>query len=156
LSTKKITVLIVDDHPLIREGLRMLLMAAGDIEVVGEAQDGREAILWAKKVHPDVVLMDLSMPVMNGIEATQQIHAQVPASKVLVLSSYGGDEKVIQCIGSGASGFLVKHSVVEHILNGIREVSRGRSYYDPSTLKRLGALNRGVPGDRLNHVSPVS
>lgn len=136
---KKITVLIVDDHPFVREGLRMLLMTAGDMEVVGEAQDGREAVKWTRKVHPDVVLMDFSMPVMNGIESTRQIRAQVPASKVLVLSSHGDDENVVQSISSGASGFLVKQCVVEHVLHGIREVSQGRPYFDPCTLKRLRA-----------------
>lgn len=144
-AMQKITVLIVDDHPLVRETLRLLLTSAGDIEVVGEAADGKEAILWAQKVHPDVVLMDLSMPVMNGIESTRHIHAQIPASKVLVLSSYGDDEKVAQSIGSGASGFLVKQHAGEQVLSGIREVSRGRPYFDPATLGRLEALHGRLP-----------
>jgi len=104
---KKIAVLLVDDHAVVRQGLRALLEGERDIAVAGEAENGREAVVLAKKTLPDVVLMDLAMPGLNGLEATRQIVRNVPSVKVLVLSSYGEDHQVAQLMEAGAAGYLV-------------------------------------------------
>src|SRR6266516_1566374 len=99
---RKIAVLLVDDHAVVRQGLRALLAAEEDMEVVGEAENGRQAVTLAKQTSPDVVVMDVAMPLLNGLEATRQILKQVPAAKVLVLSSYGDDDCVQQLMKAGA------------------------------------------------------
>src|SRR3954468_1615832 len=101
-NTNKITVLLADDHTIVREGLRLLLQAADDIKVVGEVENGREAVQMTKKLKPDVVVLDVVMPTLNGVEATRQIAKEVPESKVLILSSYSDDERVLQLIEEGA------------------------------------------------------
>src|SRR5512137_3056571 len=106
----KIEVLLVDDHAVVRQGLRALIEAEGDIAVVGEAENGRQAVTLAKKTLPDVVLMDVAMPGMNGLEATRQIVRNVPLAKVLVLTSYGDDDYVTQLMEAGAAGYLVKQT----------------------------------------------
>src|ERR1044071_5602582 len=98
----KITVLLADDHTVVREGLKLLLNSADDVEVVGEVENGRQAVQMAKKLHPDVVVLDLVMPVLNGVEAARQITREVPSTRVLVLSSYSDDERVQQLIEDGA------------------------------------------------------
>src|SRR6516225_6381807 len=105
---QKIRVLLADDHVVVRQGLRALLAAEEDIEIVGEADDGRQAVQLAKKHLPDVAVVDIAMPVLNGLEATRQITQLLPATKVLVLSSYGDDEFVEQLTEAGAAGYLVK------------------------------------------------
>src|SRR5712671_2601788 len=103
---RKISVLLVDDHTVVRQGLRALLSAEEDIEVQGEAENGRQAVLLAKKLVPDVVVMDVAMPLLNGLEATRQILKNQPHSKVLVLTSYGDDDCVTQLMRAGAVGYL--------------------------------------------------
>src|ERR1044071_7305121 len=105
LSMQKITVLLADDHTVVRQGLRALLIAEGDIEILGEAGDGRQAVQMAKKLMPDVVVMDIAMPQLNGLEATRQITRVIPNTKVLVLSSYSDDEYVQQLTEAGAAGY---------------------------------------------------
>src|SRR5947207_10099447 len=112
----KITVLLADDHTVVREGLKLLLNSADDMEVVGEVENGRQAVQMAKKLQPDVVVLDLVMPVLNGVEAARQITREVPASKVLVLSSYSDDERVQQLIEDGATGYLVKQTAANDLL----------------------------------------
>src|SRR5882724_3006792 len=110
LTMKKIGVLLVDDHTVVRQGLRALLASEEDIEVIGEAENGRQAVMLARKTPPDVVVMDVAMPLLNGLEATRQILKQIPPPKVLVLTSYGDDECVEQMMQAGASGYLVKQT----------------------------------------------
>jgi DNA-binding NarL/FixJ family response regulator len=148
---KKVDVLLVDDHAVVRQGLRALLEAEGDLAVVGEAENGREAVLLAKKVLPDVVLMDVAMPGMNGLEATRQILKKVPSTKVLVLTSYGEDDNVAQLMEAGATGYLVKQTAAADLLKAIRQVHDGKAFFSPGIARRLrqhesnGCLN-GHPG----------
>src|SRR5205085_2889717 len=141
----KIRVLIVDDHTIVRQGLRVLIEQAQDMEVVGEAEDGAKAVANTSKLRPDVVVMDLSMPFMNGLEATRQIRSQAPCTKVLVLSTFSGDDLVAQSIESGAKGFLLKQSAANDLLNGIRKAKQGISFFSSSVAKRLADFNSKFP-----------
>src|SRR5712671_6831949 len=134
---QKITVLLADDHIVVRQGLRALLVAEEDIEIVGEADNGREAVQLVKKFLPDVVVMDIAMPVLNGLEATRQITRTIPSTKVLVLSSYSDDEYVQQLTEAGAAGYLVKQTAANDLLKAIREAHKGNAYFSPAIAKRL-------------------
>jgi DNA-binding NarL/FixJ family response regulator len=134
---KKITVLIADDHAIVREGLRLVLEAFEDIEVAGEAADGQQAICEAQRVRPDVVLMDLSMPLLNGVESTRRIVSELPDTKVIVLSSYSDDEHVQQAIEAGAAGYLMKEAASKDLLRAIRETRKGNSFFSPAIAMRL-------------------
>jgi DNA-binding NarL/FixJ family response regulator len=155
---QKITVLLADDHIVVRQGLRALLQAEGDVDVVGEADTGRQAVHLTKKLLPDVVVMDIAMPLLNGLEATRQITHEVPSTKVLVLSSYSDDEYVNQLTEAGAAGYLVKQTAANDLLKAIREAKKGNAFFSPSISKRLldhyrEAFLRGSPikrtGERL-------
>ncbi len=147
---KRIAVLLVDDHTVVRQGLRALLESEGDIRVVGEAENGRRAVGLAKKTRPDVVVMDVAMPVLNGIEATRQITKHLPSAKVLGLTSYGDGDYVTQLMQAGASGFLIKHTAAEDLLKAIREVTRGGSFCSPTITRRL----RQQPPDGRGDAQP--
>ncbi len=134
---KKINVLLVDDHTVVRQGLRALLRAEEDIEVIGEAENGRQAVMLARKTPPDVIVMDVAMPMLNGLEATRQILRNTPNVKVLVLTSYGDDECVEQMMHAGACGYLIKQTAANELLKAIREVQRGNAFFSPSIAKRL-------------------
>ena len=134
---KKITVLLVDDHTVVRQGLRALLSQEEDIEVVGEAENGRQALQMATKTMPDVVLMDVVMPLMNGLEGTRQMIKNIPSAKVLVLSSYSDDDYVQQLTAAGASGYLTKQTAGNDLLLAIREVHKGNAFFSPAIAKRL-------------------
>ena len=142
IHMKKIAVLLVDDHAIVRQGLRALLEAEGDIAVVGEAENGREAVVLAKKTLPDLVLMDLAMPGLNGLEATRQIVRNLPSARVLVLTSYGDDDYVTQLLEAGATGYLVKQTAAADLLKAIREVHEGNAFFSPSIAKRLRQQGR--------------
>jgi NarL family two-component system response regulator LiaR len=129
---KKITVLIVDDHTLVRDGIRSLLELVTDVEVVGEAANGREAVEQVKELVPDVVLMDLAMPIMNGLEATRRIRREFPDTRVLALTQYDDSEYVIPVIEAGASGFVTKMAAFSELASAIQAVYRGDSYLTPS------------------------
>ena len=144
VAMKKISVLLVDDHTVVRQGLRALLQAEGDMEVIGEAENGRQAVVMARKTPPDVVVMDVAMPLLNGLEATRQILKSVPATKVLVLTSYGDDECVEQLMQSGATGYLLKQTAANDLLKAIREVHRGNAFFSPPIAKRLRDQSREV------------
>ena len=133
----KIRVLLADDHIVVRQGLRALLAAEEDIEIVGEADNGRQAVQLARKLTPDVAVLDIAMPVLNGLEATRQIVHSLPATKVLILSSYSDDDYVQQLTEAGASGYLVKQTAANDLLKGIREVYKGNAFFSPAIAKRL-------------------
>lgn len=132
-----ITVLLAEDHMVVREGLRALLSAERDIEVVGEAETGREAVQRTKELRPAVVVMDIAMPLLNGLEATRQILKAFPATKVLILSAHGDDEYVEQVIALGASGYLIKQTSALVLSKAIREAHRGSKFFCPSISRRL-------------------
>ena len=134
---KKIKVLLVDDHTVVRQGLRALLGGHEDMEIVGEAENGREAVQLAAKLKPDVVLMDLAMPLSNGLQATRRVLEVMPETKILVLTSYHDDECVAQLMKAGASGYLVKQTAANELPQAIREVRRGNSFFSPAVAKML-------------------
>jgi DNA-binding NarL/FixJ family response regulator len=147
---QKIRVLIADDHTLMRQGLRALLGPEVDIEVIAEAGTGREAVHLARTLEPDVVLMDIAMPLLSGLEATRQIARLVPRSRVLILSSYSDDEYVHQLTERGAAGYLLKQTAFMDVVRAIREVKNGNAFYSPAISKRLSdhyreTVIRGVP-----------
>jgi len=142
---KRITVLLAEDHMIVREGLRVLLEAEGDIEVVGEAQTGRQAVQLTKKLRPAVVVMDIAMPQLNGLEATQRILKAVPATRVLILSAHGDDGYLRQVVALGAAGYLIKQTSADLLARAIREVQKGNTFFSPSIAKRLRRLSLDSP-----------
>ncbi|HZZ20317.1 MAG TPA: response regulator transcription factor [Opitutaceae bacterium] len=143
---KKITVLLAEDHVIVRQGLRSLLSAEPDIEVVGEAGNGRQAVQLARELKPDVVVMDIGMPLLNGLEATSQIIGEALPTRVLILSSYADDEYVHQLAGAGAAGYLIKQTAASDLISAVRQISKGNAYFSPSILKRLLELYRDSGG----------
>jgi DNA-binding NarL/FixJ family response regulator len=141
----KITVLLADDHAIIREGLRSLLEVEADIEVVGEAQTGRQALQLTKKLLPSVVVMDIAMPLLNGLEAARQILKAVPATRLLILSAHRDDEYVDEVIRLGAAGYLIKQTSANILPEAIREVYKGKSFFDPAIAKRLSDRQETAP-----------
>ncbi len=134
---KRISVLLAEDHTVVREGLRLLIQADGDIEIVGEAKTGREAVRMAKDLQPEVIVMDIAMPLLNGLQATRQILKECPAMKVLILSAHSDAEYVEQVIEVGASGYLVKQSSGDVLSKAVRELKSGKTYFSPSIAKRI-------------------
>jgi DNA-binding NarL/FixJ family response regulator len=134
---EQIRVLIADNHPHFRDGLRALLLSAADLEVVGEAEDGREAISLAADLQPDVILMDLGMPEVNGIEATRAILRTSPHISVLVVSMQEDDDSVFAALQAGARGYLLKGALKAEILRSIRAVSSGEAIFGPAIARRL-------------------
>ncbi|MER7199891.1 DNA-binding response regulator [Streptomyces sp. CB01635] len=132
-----IRVLIADDQMMVREGFSVLLNAMPDIEVVGEAVNGREAVARVRELSPDVVLMDIRMPELNGIEATREIAAMDRGAKVLVLTTFDLDEYVYQALRAGASGFLLKDASARQLADGVRVVAEGEALLAPSVTRRL-------------------
>jgi len=132
-----IKTLLADDHTIVREGLRALLVADGRIEVVGEARNGREAVELAATLHPDVVVMDIAMPLLNGLEATRQILSATPGTKVLILSAHSDDAYIDRVIAVGAVGFLIKQTSAQILAKAIHEVMEGHTFYSPQVSKRL-------------------
>jgi two-component system, NarL family, response regulator NreC len=132
-----IRVLIADDHTMFRAGLRALLATEQDIEVIGEAADGEEAVAKSRKLVPDVVVMDILMPGMNGIEATSRLAAECPATKVLVLSMYDDEEHVQKLLAAGAAGFVLKQATTDELVRAIREVVAGGLPLSPSIAAKV-------------------
>jgi DNA-binding NarL/FixJ family response regulator len=134
---EKIRVLIAEDHTIVRQGLTALLRSDPDIEVVGEASDGLEAIELAKKLIPDLILMDVAMKNLNGIEATRKIKKLFPHTKVLVLTMYDNEECIFQILKAGASGYLIKDSAMTELITAIKAIRLGDSYLSPSISKKV-------------------
>jgi len=132
---QKIRVLVVDDHPIVRDGISALLALAGDMEVVGEATNGSEALNRVRELEPDVVIMDISMPIMDGLEATRRIRRDFPRTRVLVLTQYDDKEYVFPIIEAGATGFISKKAASSELASGIRSIYQGDSYLSPSVAK---------------------
>jgi DNA-binding NarL/FixJ family response regulator len=145
---KKTTILLVDDHMVVREGLRALLATEPDLEVVGEAETGRQAVDMARQLRPNLVLMDIVMPSLNGLEATRQITKHAPSCKVLILSSYSDDEYVQRLTEVGATGYLIKHTAADELVNAIREIEKGNTVYSPAIARRLQDHRAGKPAQR--------
>ena len=137
LAGSNVRVLIVDDHAIVRKGIRALLSEVEGFEVVGEAENGQEAVQRAEETHPDVIVMDLLMPGMDGIEATRQITSRQPKTRILVLTSFAADNKVFPAIKAGAAGYLLKDSSPDELMRAIRQVHRGEPSLHPTIARKL-------------------
>ncbi len=137
MNKDEITVLVVDDHEIVRRGICALLETEGDIEVVGEADNGRDAVALAAELTPNVILMDLVMPEMDGVEATRAIRARQSDSHILVLTSFGTDDKLFPAVKAGALGYLLKDTSPEELVQAIRQGAEGHSALDPGVARRL-------------------
>ena len=158
MSTPEITVIVADDHELVRDGIAALLSAEPDIEVVGTAADGVEAIGLVQSLHPTVVLMDIQMPDIDGIQATRQLCAAGTTAKILILTTFGADDNVLAALRAGASGFLLKDSPRLALVAAVRAVASGDAALDPAVLERLvrqqGPLDRPGAAVDLGRLSP--
>jgi len=144
---EKIRILIADDHTLVREGTRQRLEREEDFEVVGEAGDGEEAVRLANQLKPDVAIMDVAMPNLNGIEATKRIKASRPATAILVLSAYDNDQYIYAALEAGANGYLLKNARGQQLVDAIRDVKAGEVVLDPHVARKVvqwfSSLSRG-------------
>lgn len=148
----KIRILLADDHAIVREGIKRILMAEPDLDVVGEAEDGVQAVELAKRVKPDVAILDISMPRLNGIEATKQIREALPATHILALTMHEDDTYVFQLLKAGASGYVLKRAAATDLVQAIRAAHRGEAFLYPSVAKAVVAdylkrLERGEDRD---------
>ncbi len=155
---QRITVILADDHTLVRQGLRALLEADRGIEIVGEAQTGRAAVELTRKLRPAVVVMDIAMPLLNGLEASRQILEELPATKILILSAHGDDEYVEEVIGIGAAGYLIKQDSALVLCKAIRAAVTGTKFYSPVISKRLleRQSNAALPGTNRRKQKRIS
>jgi DNA-binding NarL/FixJ family response regulator len=149
-ALKKITVTLADDHAIFRQGLKALLEAERDIEVIGEASNGREAIELVMEKAPDVVVMDITMPDITGIQAADIIKTRLSAAKIIILSMYGDEEYVDQAIQSGVDAYLVKDTVAGELIKAIREVVKGNAFFSPS----VSTILRDRQKRQLEHDNP--
>jgi DNA-binding NarL/FixJ family response regulator len=142
-----VSVLLVDDQPLFREGLRTLLSVEPGIEVLGEAGDGEAAVQQVRRLRPQVVLMDLRMPVLNGVGATRRLRVEAPESRVIVLTTFDDDEDVFDALRAGAVGYLLKDATRDKLVEAIRSAARGESFLQPSVAAKVVAeFSRMAPG----------
>ncbi len=132
-----IRVLVVDDHDIVRQGLRAMLESKGGIAVIGEAGDGEQAVIQARLLMPDVILMDLEMPRKNGISAIQDIIAEQPAARILVLSSFSEDSQIVESMRAGALGYLLKTAKLDDLVKAIRQINNGETPLNPLVARRL-------------------
>lgn len=152
---KVIRLLIVDDHTIVRKGIKVLIATEKDMQVVGEAENGAEAVEKAASLKPDVILMDLVMPHMDGIEATRRITAQQAGARILVLTSFAADDKVFPAVKAGALGYLLKDSSPEQLLEAIRQVSRGEPSLEPAIARKV-LQELSNPGQGKPTVEPLT
>jgi DNA-binding NarL/FixJ family response regulator len=158
-STARITVLIAEDHAVVREGFRRILEFEGDFQVVGEAQNGRQAVELAVSLLPGVILMDIAMPMLNGLEATRQILRADPSRRILILSAHSDDAYVRNASESGAAGFLLKQTSASDVCRAIREVHQGRTHFSPSISRRKERLDPRIgrrPGGVAGRAVPLT
>ncbi|MCX6927104.1 MAG: response regulator transcription factor [Verrucomicrobia bacterium] len=139
---KRITVLLADDNRVVRTEFRKLLELEDDLEVVGEAKNGLQAVAMANRLHPELVLMDIAMPLLNGLQATRQILKAAPATKVLMLSAHSDDVYVEEATKSGAVGYLVKQTAADSVCSAIRQLQKGNTSFSPSIPSRLHKRSR--------------
>jgi DNA-binding NarL/FixJ family response regulator len=153
-----IRVLIVDDQTVVREGLAAILSTDPEIEVVGLAGDGQEALALVAEVQPDVVLMDLKMPVLNGVQATQRLRRSHPDVYILVLSTYAADQWVFDALRAGAAGYLLKDTRRDELIAAVKGTAQGKSYLDPSVAARVmqQAVARPAPGPAEQPIEPLT
>jgi NarL family two-component system response regulator LiaR len=156
MNTSPIRVLLTDDHAIVRKGISALLATERDIQVVGEACDGQEAVVQAEALRPDVILMDLVMPKLDGIEAISQIMAKLPSTRILVLTSFAADEKVFPAIRAGALGYLLKDSAPEELVGAIRQVHRGEPSLEPSIARKVLLELSHPPTEKTLTVDPLT
>jgi len=157
MSEQPIRVLLVDDHAVVRKGLRALLDRESGIEVVGEAETGEEAVRAMDRLSPDVTLMDLEMPGMGGVEATRQITTKQPNAKVVILTSHAAEEDVFPALKAGAHGYLLKHSAPEEVLRAIQQAYRGETVLHPTIARMvLQELNRPTQPRQPATTDPLS
>jgi NarL family two-component system response regulator LiaR len=150
-----IRVLIVDDHAVVREGLRSFLELQEGIAVVGEAADGAEAVATAEELRPDVVLMDLVMPKVDGVQAMQRLRERVPGTRVIVLTTFLDDDRLLPAIRAGAAGYLLKNAQPQELARAIHTAKEGEALIDPAVAARLvDALASGRPDDRYEELTP--
>jgi DNA-binding NarL/FixJ family response regulator len=148
-------IVLAEDHKTVREGIKMLVNAQSDMEVVGEAGDGAAAIKSVREKRPDVIVMDISMPEMNGLKATRKLKSEFPDVKILTLTRHSDDSFLEQLIGAGASGYILKQSAPAELINAIRTVGGGNAYLDTSLTEKVmgGFLSRSLRGERRSEVS---
>jgi len=137
MKTKPIAVLLAEDHPIVRHGVRALLEMEDDIIIVGEAENGRQAVELAASLAPDVIVMDVAMPLLNGLDATRQIASAAPNAKVLILSAYSDDAFVHKVLAHGALGYLIKQTATNLLLDAIRRIHSGKIFLSPEVSERL-------------------
>ena len=152
---KRITVLLAEDHMIVREGLRSLLKVETDIEIIGEAEDGRQAVMSSRALCPDVLVMDVAMPMLNGLEAARQILLTNPLARILILSAHNDAAYIEKAMGLGVAGYLVKQTAFHVLPKAIREIHRGKSYFSPSIVQRLDST-RNSPLTRSGSAQPDS
>ena len=153
----KLRILLVDDHETVREGLKTILNAQADMQVVGEVTDGSAAIAQTEALHPDIVIMDVSMPNMNGLKATEALKRCCPEVKVLALTRHADDGYVQQLLRAGAEGYVLKQSRASELLRGLRAVAVGSKYLDPAVTSRvIGELGRRKLADGQKHATPAT
>jgi DNA-binding NarL/FixJ family response regulator len=148
-TMSRISVMLVDDHTVVREGIREMLKLETDLDIVGEARDGHEAVKMATELQPDVILMDIAMPRLNGLEAARQMVKVLPKLRIIILSAHCDDAYVKSAVDAGTSGFLLKHDSAHDICRAIREVSKGGIFFSPLIAKRFIRINpqsRGCSG----------
>lgn len=158
MSDSKIRVLVVDDHPVLRDGVAAILANQTDMIMIGEARDGREAVELFRTLLPDVTLMDLQMPVMNGVDAIAEIHSTQSGARIIVLTTYAGDVQAVRALRAGAVGYLLKSGLRTEMVDAIRDVHRGKRHVhrdiaDDIALHVTGEMLTGRETEILGHVS---